>query len=77
MIKFEVNQKSGQKISKSLWQLWFKKINKILKLKQDIEISVAVVGDKRILYSDIEQNFLQLKAQGDKVDENTKCKITL
>jgi len=35
----------------------------------------AVVGDKRILYSDIEQNYLQLVAQGDKVDDNTKCII--
>ncbi len=36
---------------------------------------MAVVGDKRILYSDIEQNYLQQKAQGEKVDENSKCAI--
>ena len=36
---------------------------------------VAVVGDKRILFSDIEQNYLQLKMQGEKVDENTRCTI--
>jgi peptidyl-prolyl cis-trans isomerase SurA len=35
----------------------------------------AVVGDKRILYSDIEQNYLQQKAQGEKVDESNKCTI--
>ena len=40
-----------------------------------IDEVVAVVGDKRILYSDIEQNYLQLKAQGEKVDENSKCLI--
>ena len=38
-----------------------------------IDEVVAVVGDKRILYSDIEQNYLQQKAQGEKVDENSKC----
>ena len=27
------------------------------------------------LYSDIEQNYLQMKAQGEKVDENSKCAI--
>ncbi len=36
---------------------------------------MAVVGDKRILYSDIEQNYLQQKAQGEKVDDNSKCAI--
>jgi peptidyl-prolyl cis-trans isomerase SurA len=41
-----------------------------------IDEVIAVIGDKRILYSDIEQNILQLKAQGDRVDENTRC-ITL
>jgi peptidyl-prolyl cis-trans isomerase SurA len=40
-----------------------------------IDEVVAVVGDKRILYSDIEQNYLQQKAQGDKVDENSRCLI--
>ncbi|HJZ40200.1 MAG TPA: peptidylprolyl isomerase [Bacteroidales bacterium] len=36
---------------------------------------VAVVGDKRILFSDIEQNYLQLKMQGERVDESTRCTI--
>jgi peptidyl-prolyl cis-trans isomerase SurA len=36
---------------------------------------VAVVGDNRILYSDIEQSYLQLKAQGEKPNENTRCQI--
>jgi peptidyl-prolyl cis-trans isomerase SurA len=40
-----------------------------------IDEVVAVVGDKRILYSDIEQNYLQQKAEGEKVDESTKCHI--
>jgi len=40
-----------------------------------IDEVVAVVGDKRILYSDIEQNYLQQKAQGEKMDENSKCLI--
>lgn len=36
---------------------------------------VAVVGDKRILYSDIEQNYLQMKMQGEEVNANTRCYI--
>lgn len=36
---------------------------------------VAVVGDKKILYSDIEQGYLQMAAEGEKVDENTRCSI--
>lgn len=40
-----------------------------------IDEIVAVVGDKRILYSDVEQNYQQLLAQGEKVDENSKCSI--
>jgi peptidyl-prolyl cis-trans isomerase SurA len=40
-----------------------------------IDEVVAVVGDKRILYSDIEQTYLQQKAQGEKVDEGSKCSI--
>ena len=40
-----------------------------------IDEVVAVVGDKRILYSDIEQGYLQLKTQGEKVNENTKCMV--
>ncbi len=40
-----------------------------------IDEVVGVVGDKRILYSDIEQNYLQQKAQGEKVNSDTKCSI--
>jgi peptidyl-prolyl cis-trans isomerase SurA len=40
-----------------------------------IDEVVAVVGDKKILYSDIEQTALQLIQQGDKVNEDTKCTI--
>jgi len=36
---------------------------------------IAVVGDKRILYSDIEQNYLQMKAEGEPVNEDSKCSI--
>jgi peptidyl-prolyl cis-trans isomerase SurA len=40
-----------------------------------IDEIVAVVGDKKILYSDIEQNFLQVKEQDSKVEESYKCTI--
>jgi peptidyl-prolyl cis-trans isomerase SurA len=40
-----------------------------------IDEIVAVVGDKKILYSHIEQNYMQLKEQGERVDENTRCAI--
>jgi peptidyl-prolyl cis-trans isomerase SurA len=40
-----------------------------------IDEVVAVVGDKRILFSDIEQNYLQMKSQGDPVNEDTRCVI--
>jgi peptidyl-prolyl cis-trans isomerase SurA len=36
---------------------------------------IAVVGDKRILFSDVEQSFLQMKAEGEKVNEESKCMI--
>jgi peptidyl-prolyl cis-trans isomerase SurA len=36
---------------------------------------VAVVGDKRVLYSDVEQNYMQMKMQGENVDADTRCKI--
>jgi len=36
---------------------------------------VAVVGDKRVLYSDVEQNYLQIKAQGEKIEESDKCML--
>ena len=44
MIKFEVNQQSGKKISIKLIQGWTKKIEKNIKLKKNLEISFGVVG---------------------------------
>jgi peptidyl-prolyl cis-trans isomerase SurA len=40
-----------------------------------IDEVIAVVGDKRILYSEIEQNYQQLKMQGDEVNEGTRCQL--
>lgn len=40
-----------------------------------IDEVVAVVGDKKILFSDIEKNVLQMLQQGDEVNEQTKCAI--
>lgn len=40
-----------------------------------IDEVVAVVGDKKILFSDIEKNALQMLQQGDEVNEQTKCAI--
>lgn len=40
-----------------------------------IDEVIAVVGDKRILYSEIEQSYQQLKMQGDEVNESTRCQI--
>jgi peptidyl-prolyl cis-trans isomerase SurA len=40
-----------------------------------IDEVVAVVGDKRILYSDIEQNYLQMKSEGGPIDENSRCSV--
>ena len=48
MIDFAINQKAGQKIPKSLWRQWFKKIEKTLKIKKNLIISVGLVGDKEI-----------------------------
>ncbi|MBI3291121.1 rRNA maturation RNase YbeY [Candidatus Falkowbacteria bacterium] len=48
MIEFEVNQRAGGKISKSFCRLYLKKLEKILKLKKKIEISIALVGDGEI-----------------------------
>ncbi|NJK86142.1 MAG: hypothetical protein HC906_09390 [Bacteroidales bacterium] len=36
---------------------------------------VAIVGDKKILYSDIEKQYLQYQAQGISQDENMRCII--
>jgi len=40
-----------------------------------IDKVVAVIGDKAILYSEIEEQILQAKQQGVSVDENTGCLI--
>jgi peptidyl-prolyl cis-trans isomerase SurA len=40
-----------------------------------IDEVIAVIGDKKILYSDVEQSYLQLVAQGEKVDDGTRCNI--
>jgi peptidyl-prolyl cis-trans isomerase SurA len=52
--------------------LFFQHVSGQMKIVDEV---VAVVGDKRILYSDIEQNYQQIIAQGDKVDDNTRCFI--
>jgi peptidyl-prolyl cis-trans isomerase SurA len=36
---------------------------------------VAVVGDKKVLYSDVEKSLLQLREQGDRVSDDTRCVI--
>lgn len=36
---------------------------------------VAVIGDKKVLYSDIEETFMQLRAQGESTNEYTRCEI--
>lgn len=40
-----------------------------------IDQVMAVVGDKKILYSDIEKQYLQLLAQGEKATSETRCQI--
>jgi peptidyl-prolyl cis-trans isomerase SurA len=40
-----------------------------------IDEVIAVLGDKKILYSDIEKGILQLKEAGEPVGENTRCNI--
>lgn len=45
MMKFEINQQSGKKISIKLIQGWIKKIEKNIKLKKNSEISFGVVGN--------------------------------
>ena len=40
-----------------------------------IDEVVAVIGDKRILYSEIEENLIQLKVQGEKIGATTRCEI--
>jgi peptidyl-prolyl cis-trans isomerase SurA len=40
-----------------------------------IDQVIAVVGDKKILYSDIEKQYFQLLAQGEKTTSETRCQI--
>jgi len=48
MISFEINQQAGKKISSKLWRQWLTKIDRVLKLKNKPEISIAVVGDQAV-----------------------------
>lgn len=48
MINFEINQNNRIKISDKDWSAWFLSIEKGLKLKKDLEVSVAIVDDKAI-----------------------------
>ena len=48
MIRFEVNQQSGKKILLKIWQRWLKKIERGLKIKKELEISIAIVGEEEI-----------------------------
>lgn len=48
MIDFEINQNTGTKISEKDWSEWFLAIEKKLKLKKDLEVSVAIVDEKAI-----------------------------
>ncbi|MDX9893407.1 MAG: rRNA maturation RNase YbeY [Patescibacteria group bacterium] len=48
MIKFEINQQSGPKISNHYWSKWSGQLTSILKLKKDLEISVGIVGETRM-----------------------------
>lgn len=36
---------------------------------------IAVIGDRKVLYSDVEETLLQLKMQGEPVNENSRCEI--
>jgi peptidyl-prolyl cis-trans isomerase SurA len=40
-----------------------------------IDEVVAVIGDKKVLYSDVEKGLLQLKEAGEKVNDGTRCVI--
>jgi len=48
MIRFEINQQVGKKISQNIWKGWFKKVEKILNLKSGYEVSVAIVNSTTI-----------------------------
>src|SRR5271165_5074342 len=40
-----------------------------------IDQVIAIIGNKMVKQSDVEDEFLQMKAQGYPVDENSKCSI--
>lgn len=48
MIKFEINQQAGKRISPKLWQQWFGKIQKSLKIKKNLEVSIGIVDGPTI-----------------------------
>ncbi|OGY56261.1 MAG: rRNA maturation RNase YbeY [Candidatus Buchananbacteria bacterium RIFCSPLOWO2_02_FULL_46_11b] len=48
MIRFDVNQQAGKKIPLSIWQNWLKNIEKTLKIKKNVEVSLALVSNKAI-----------------------------
>ncbi|MFA5021701.1 MAG: rRNA maturation RNase YbeY [Patescibacteria group bacterium] len=48
MMKFAVNQQSGKKIAQKIWRKWLVKIQKELKLKDNLEVSIALVSGPTI-----------------------------
>lgn len=48
MINFFVNQQVGKKIPSRIWQNYLKNISQVLKLKNQTEISIALVGNQAI-----------------------------
>jgi probable rRNA maturation factor len=48
MLEFEVNQQAGKKIEAKLWRQWLSKIQKALKIKKNLEISVGIVNAQTI-----------------------------
>lgn len=48
MIRFEVNQQAGKKIPLAAWKKWLKNIEKTLKIKKNVEISLALVSSQAI-----------------------------
>lgn len=48
MFHFEINQPVGKKIPTKLWRQWFAGIEKALKIKKDLTVSVGIVSAKAI-----------------------------
>ena len=48
MIRFELNQQVGRALPKNLWQSTIKRVEKILRMKKPVEISIAIVGNSAI-----------------------------